>query len=238
MGIATKTVNGALVYFEDEYKQRWVDALGEDVVKFISAPGPPKDDTSNDPTSFVNTEVGTNTVLSNTEAGTWLVITTGANAYDGVNLQLHGAAFQLESSKPCYFGIKCKCDNATKGDFLVGLCEVDTTLMATGGAHAVSVTDDGLYFYHLNDATKAYVANELDGNVTAVWVGDTHDTDYHVYEWYWDGDSLFAYFDDTLVTTITTGQAAVALTPSINVRAGDDGAEIFKIAWMRAIHCR
>ena len=65
-------------------------------------------------------------------------------------------------------------------------------------------------------------------------VGTTHDASYHVYEIYYDGSNLSAYYDNSLVVTITSGIADQDITPSFNVRAGDDGAEIFDIQWIRA----
>ena len=151
MGVANKKVNGALVYYEDAYNLRWLDAFGENVVKYILSAGASVDDTTADPTAWTNTETGTNTIDNHTTAGGGLKITTGATEYNGVNLQLNGSAFQLTADKPLYFGAKFKTENATKGDVLIGLCEVDTTLLAVATAHGLSVTDDGVYFYKLND---------------------------------------------------------------------------------------
>ena len=231
--ITTKNnVNGSIVWKED-YNTRWLDALGENVIKYISGPGLMLD---GDP--WTKTSTGTNTITGAVAAGGWKTITTGVTEYNGDNLQLENNAFKLESGKPVYFGIKFASQHATKGDFLFGLCETDTTLMATSSAHAASVTDDGVYFYHLNDATTVYFANELGGVVGTTATGETHDTDAHVYEIYYDGTLLHAYFDDVLLTSISSGIADQVLTPSLNVRAGDDGAEVYTIYWIRAIQCR
>lgn len=238
MAVNTKIYNGALVYREDAYTQRWLDAFGENVVKYFLGVGESFDDASGDPTGWTNTETGTNTIIAHTTEGGGFKITTGASEYNGVNLQRTGSAFKLESGKPLYFGCKCKTENATKGDMLVGLCEVDTTLMATSAAHALSVTDDGVYFYKLSAQTDVTFVNELSGTEGKTAIGGTHDTEYHVYEIYYDGSQIFAYFDDSLVVNVTSGLAAVALTPSINFRAGDDGAEVLDVQWMRVIQLR
>jgi len=234
MSIIQSLKNDALVYQENGYKTRWLDALGTDVIKYLSRPGIAID-ASSEPAEWKNDETGSNTIVNHTTRGKWLLITTGGTEYNGINMQLHGSAFQVEAGKPFYFGIKCATENAAKGDFLIGLCEVDTTCLATSGAHALSVTDDGIYFYHLNDETDVTFVNELDGVEGPVAVGTTHDTDYHVYEIYYNGESIKAYYDNALVAEITSGLAAVALTPTINVRAGDDGAEIFDVEWLRCI---
>lgn len=233
MAIVTKKIGNSLVTRDDRYLYRWLDAVGESVVKYTLGIGEGFDDTSGDPTAWTNTETGTNSILANI-ADSGLKATTGGTEYNGVNLQLDGAAFKLESGKPVYFGIKCKSEDVAKGDFLFGLCEIDTALMATASAHAVTVADDGVYFYHLNDETDITFSNELGGVVGSTAVGTTHDAAYHVYEIYYDGASLSAYYDNALVVTITSGIADQDITPSFNVRAGDDGAEIFDIQWMRA----
>lgn len=237
--IQTKHVNNALVYYDDRYTNRWLDALGTNVVKWELPVGIPKDDSTNDPSGLVNTETGTNSALSSTTAGDRLIVTTGGTEYNGVNLQAHGSAFKIESGKPLYFGARVSMQNGAKGDYLIGLCEVDTTLLATSGSHALGVTDDGLYFYQLNDETALQFVNELGGveGETASGV-TTGNATKHDLEFYYDGTTLYVYVDGSQVTSIASGLADQALTPSINVRAGDDGAEIMYVEWMRTIQVR
>jgi hypothetical protein len=77
MAIQTKVVRNALVWYDDRYDNRWVAAAGSNVLTWDLPVAIPKDDTTNDPSAMVNTEVGTNTVLSSTRiqwrepAGTW-----------------------------------------------------------------------------------------------------------------------------------------------------------------------
>jgi hypothetical protein len=94
-----------------------------------------------------------------------------------------------------------------------------------------------LYFYQLNDETVIKFNNELGGTITSTTTGiTTGDGVYHDYEFYYDGiGTLFVYADGTEITTLSTGLADQALTPSFNVRAGDDGAEIASIQWSKAI---
>jgi len=238
MSVIEKIVNGARVLREDAYNYRWLDAYGEDVVKYLMNIGMPSDNTTNDLNEWLNTETGAHTVLAQTTEGGGLQITTSVTEYQGVNMQLDGAGFKLEDGMPCYFGIKFKSENATKGDFLFGLCEIDTALLNVAGSHALAVGDDGVYFSHMNDATDINFTNELGGVEGTTAVGTTHDTDYHVYEIYYNGDDLMAYYDDELVVRVTSGIADQALTPSFNLRTGDDGAEVFDIMWLRAIQCR
>lgn len=238
--IQTKTIRDALVYYDDRYPNRILDAVGANVVKWELPVGVPKDNTTNDPDGVVNTEVGTCSALSSSTPGDRLIITTGATAYDGMNLQVHGAAFQIVAGKPCYFGARVSMQNGVgKGDYLIGLCEVDTTLLATASAHALAVTDDGIYFHQLQAATAWTFVNELGGVEGAVASGvTTGSATKHDLEFWYDGSTLYVYVDRSEIASISSGLADQALTPSINVRAGDDGAEIMYVEWMRAIQIR
>jgi hypothetical protein len=240
MAIQNKEIRNALVYYDDRYANRWVDAIGSNVVKWELPVSPPKDNTTHDPDGMVNTEVGTCSALSSTTVGDRLIITTGATAYDGMNLQVHGSAFKIEAGKPCYFGARVAMQNGVgKGDYLIGLCEVDTALLATGTAHALAVTDDGIYFHQLQAATAWTFVNELGGVEGAIASGvTTGSATYHDLEWYYDGATLYLYVDGTEIGSVSSGLADQALTPSINVRAGDDGAEICYVQWMKAIQIR
>lgn len=237
--VQTKNIRNALVYYDDRYPNRILDAIGSNVVKWELPVGVPKDDTTHDPSGLVNTEVGTCSILSSTTPGDRLIITTGGTEYNGVNLQAHGSAFQLVAGKPLYFGARVAMQNGAKGDYLIGLCEVDTTLLATSSAHALAVTDDGLYFYQLNDELEMSFVNEIGGAEGAIASdATTGNATYHDFEFYYDGTTLYIYVDGVEVGSITAGLADQALTPSINVRAGDDGAEILYVQWMKAIQIR
>ena len=234
--IKTKNIKHAQVTYDDRYNQRWLSAVGEDVVYWeLERTGIPRDDTLLVPTTFLNTETNVGSVLNISAQGGGLINTSDTAEYDQHSLQLPKGASQLTAGDPLYFGAKVKTDNATKGDFLFGLVELDTTPLATSGAHAVSVTDDGLYFYKLNDETTMKFVNEKGGTAGETDLETTHDVNYHVYELYYDGTTLYVYFDDVLATSISTGLADQVLSPSFTAVAGDDGAESMSIQWSRAI---
>jgi hypothetical protein len=239
MAIQTKSVRNMLVSYDDRYANRWVDAAGANVVKWELPVGLPVNDLTGAPDGWTVTDVGVNTIAASTDEGVLAKITTGATAYNGVNIQIVGSAFQLDAGMPCYFGARIAVEDGNVGDYLFGLCEVDTTLMATSSAHAVSVTDDGVYFYQLTIETAMTFVNELGGTTSTIASGvTTGDATYHDYEFYFDGTTLYAYVDGTEIGSIAADIADQALTPSINVRAGAGGAEFMNIQWMRAIQIR
>ena len=122
-----KSLEGAKVIYNASKKVRWLDVIGETVVKHILNPGQavPVDEDTGDPTEYIMTpiEVGTgvSTVVNSEAVAEALLITTAADEYDGVNLQAKNVVFKCEADMPMYFGIKCLASEATNLDMLVGL---------------------------------------------------------------------------------------------------------------------
>jgi hypothetical protein len=184
------------------------------------------------------TATGTSPITASVLADAVALITTGANEYDGDNIQFTGSQFKLESGKPAYFGAKLTVSEATESDLLFGLCGVDTTLTNASASHAIAVGASGVFFSKLDAVTainfKTY-ATATETNSASV---GTLDTDAHIYEFYWDGvTGLTAYFDNVLVAGFSSVPGAV-LTPSLCFRAGSSGAKTCTIGWMRAIQAR
>jgi hypothetical protein len=235
--------NNSIVYTEDTKILRWLDAFGSNVVKFLLDGIFPTDDTTGDPTQFTMTVTeagsGNTTCVNASAAGDNMLITTDDAEYDGINLQAKGEKFKLEAGKPLYFGCKMKISDETQSDIFLGIAETDTTLMATAAAHAISLGGDGVFFSKLDGSTTVSFKNYLDGSETnTADYGVALDTDYHVYEFYWDGESLKGYIDNTLVGTFTASLGDGDMTPSVNVRAGEAAAITCTIAWMRVIQLR
>lgn len=243
MAIKEQIKNDAKVFFDDTKIIRWVDAFGPDVVKFLLDGILPVDDTTGDPTQFSMTVTeagaGDTTCVNAATAGDCLLVTTAANEYDGINLQAKGEKFKLETGKPLYFGCKLKVSDATQSDLFLGIAETDTTLMATSSAHAIALGGDGVFFSKLDASTTIAFKNYLDGAQTnTADYGTALDTDYHVYEFYWNGESVKGYIDNVLVGTFTASLGDGDMTPSINFRAGEAVAKTCTIAWMRIIQLR
>lgn len=227
--IQSKFINNAAVYYEEGFLYRWVEALGRNVRKFLLRAGFPVDDTTGDPTEFVDTvvEAGTgDTLVTNSEtAGYKMLVTTAANEYDGANLQVRGELFKLSADKPLSFRAVLKASEATQSDLLVGLCELKTDLLNTTGSHAItSSAVEGVFFYKKDGATTIKAESYKDGaevaGVNAVAAMNAADT---IYEIYWDGTSVYFYLDGVLVTS-TTAIPDGDLTVSINFRNGDANA--------------
>ncbi len=242
--ILTKQVREALVFYEEGNESRWVDAIGNNVVKFELRRGFPTDDSTGDPTEFTCniTEVGAGdtTTVNSDVAGEVMLITTAGNDYDGINLQVKGEAFKLTSGLPFYFGIKCKLSSATESDLLVGMCEQHADLLKVAAAHGIAAADvEGVFFTKIDHATVIAAESYKDGTESATADASTaFDTSYHIYEIFWDGATVKFYLDGELVTSTAATLADGDLTPSIQVNNGEAAVEYLRVAWMRAIQIR
>ncbi|MCK9570444.1 hypothetical protein M0R72_15965 [Candidatus Pacearchaeota archaeon] len=223
----SKFVNGCQVYYDD-YENRWVKAIGPNVREWEMRLG---SDFTTAKEYTVTVVGGVDAVTQGILAGSRAAIATAATENNGVNIQVVGTPFQLESGKPCYFGVKMSASQATESDILVGLASTDTSLIA---AHAITVIN-GCFFYK-DDGATAITTNAMKASVnSAATVGTAMDTSKHVYEILFDGTSLSFFFDSALVNTITTGWPTAVITPSVAVMAGTTTAVTSQIEWMRCI---
>jgi hypothetical protein len=233
----TAKINDSIVIEADTPSWRWYDIFNG--VKFDLTPGFPTDDTTGDPSQFVSTVVevgtGTSTVVNAVSSGSTMLVTTAANEYDGVNLQLKGESFKLTAAKPLYFGCKLKVSDATQSDLFIGLAETDTTLMATSTAHAIALGGDGAFFSKLDASTTLAAKMYLDGaeTATANYATALADDTFVIFEIYFDGSTVFYYIDGTLVQQIAASLGDGEMTPSLNFRAGAAAAKTLEIAWLK-----
>ena len=154
-------------------------------------------------------------------------------------VQINGEGFDFAANTKLYFGIRCAASEATETDFLVGLAELDTTLTDASGAHALGVGGDGAFFFKLDGSTviTAYGYNGgAEANSSAL--SSAMDTGYHTYEIYFDGTTIYWYYDGTLITSATSSGITAAMTPSISYRAGSGAARTLEVSWLRCIQVR
>lgn len=230
MPIHSKHLNGNLVFYDG---QRWFDAFGSTVVKFLEnfvGPNIPSADAPGSWTvNLVEAGAGETTVAADTgEVGGALLIVTDAAENDGANLQLKGEAFKLQSGKPLYFGARLKISDATQSDFFVGLSITDTDIL--GGF------SDGLGFRKVDGSTTV---NALLNKNTTETTGTalTCDTSYHIYEFYFDGTNVDFYVDGTALTRLTQTNLPddEEITPSIQFLTGEAAAKTMTVDWVRCI---
>jgi hypothetical protein len=209
--------NGALVFY-DGHRKRIVDAVGENVRKYIMGPHIPMAG-ADTPAGFTVTlvEAGADetTVAPLNGSGGGIVISSDENDNDGANIQLTGEPFKLVAGNIVYFRCKLKCTDATQSDFLVGLCITDTTLL--GGL------TDGVYFEKLDGGTGVSFTVEKDSTETQADSLATFEDDVEVdLELYWDGAALEAFIDgaSVAVPALTNLPDDEELTLSVHFLAG------------------
>lgn len=240
----TKGQNGAIITYDASYlnTKRWLDAVGETVVKHILHPGEavPVDDTTGVPTVYAVTVTGTSPVTNSELVGESLLLTTGGAEYNGINLQGKNVAFKCETGKPMYFGIKCIAENATLSDLLFGMCVLKTDLLKVSAAHGILATNvEGIFFFKATAGTVLQFKTYKDGAETnTADYATAHGVIAAVYEFYWDGSKLYGYIDNNLVGVFSANLPDTELTPSINIRAGSAAARTLIVHWMRAFEIR
>jgi len=207
----SKLSENALGVVDSRYPDRWLDAFG-DVDKFIVETYRAAD--------WTVTATGSSPVAASLVPDAKILITTQNVEYAGDNMQILGSRFKLESGKPVYFRADLTVSNATQSDLLVGLCGVDTTLTAASTSHALAVTNGGVFFSKLDEVTAAYFKTYGTSTETNSAAAFTLDTSKHVYEIYWDGDTLYGKIDGAIVGSFAATIPSVVLTPSICFRAG------------------
>ena len=232
--VNSKWIREALVFYDGDNQARWLDAIGNNVVKFELETGTPCDDTTGLPTRFVTTLVNASTCVNAALAAEKLLITTAAAEYDSVCLTLRGEAFALTAGCPAYFGARIKSSRAD-AELTLGLMETLTAYHAAAANTIVAAAVDGVCFRC--DESSAVAAASYENNVlsaSAVAVAALAITA-HIYEIYWDGTYVNFYYDGTLVTSTAVALTAGALTPVLQFRAGTGNASVCTVSWMRAI---
>lgn len=231
MPVKSKYIRGNVVYLDG---QRWFDALGPNVAKFVEEFVNTPFDGADAPAAFTTTLVETGgaetTVALNAGAdGGTLLITTDAADNDGANIQAKGEAFKPLTYQ-LYFGARFKISEATQSDFLIGLCITDTDLL--GGM------TDGIYFRKVDASTTMNFVLEKDSTETATAFGTAIAADtWYVLEFFFDGTNVDWYVNGVLQTrpAITNLPNDEHLTPSVHVLTGSAASITAEVDWIRTI---
>jgi hypothetical protein len=185
------------------HRDRWIDALGENVSKFITDfHRLPVDDTTGDPTEWTCTVVeagaGDSTMALQDAARGIVKLTAAGNENDGFNAQLKGESFLLDADHPCYFGARWAVNEKTQSDAFVGLAITDGTLLAGN-------PDDMLGFItHDGDANLDYIVRESGTGAAVDTASDLVNDTYVFTEFIWDGDATVrTYLDGALIAAVT-----------------------------------
>lgn len=231
--IHSQHIRGALAFWED-HRKRIVDAIGSDVVKyvedFVAGGG---GDTNWDAWTITRVEggAGESTVTSGDTGNGTMLLTADANDNDGLNCQLLGEAFKLESGKPLYFGARIQSmSEATQSDFFIGLAITDTDVL--GGV------TDSIGFKKVDGS--ADLTFDVNKNSTATNVAGLKTlaaSTAYILEFYYDGTRLEVFVDGVSVATpaITNLPDDEELRVTVQFLAGTTGGMTLAVDWLRCI---
>lgn len=241
MAIKTKNVHNALVLYDDAtVAERWYDAFGEGITKYVTSfASLPADDSTTDPTEFAVTVVeagaGTSSAVINDTAGGALIITTAADEDDGWSMQLGnpnlGRSVSFAGDYPCYFGIQFQINDVDQTDCLFGVCVTDTALL--GGM------TDGMYIRSVDATGVLNFVLEKDSVESTTAVATMTDATDLLFEWYFDGEQVTAWVNDVQVAQIARTDASFPndelLRLSLEFLTGEAVANTCLVKWIRCI---
>jgi hypothetical protein len=240
MTVETYTVRDALVYRSHEYPHRWYDAFGPNVAKYITSFNSlPCDDSTNDPTEYINTiteaGAGVSTAVVTDVAGGGLIITTAADEDDGYQMQLgvanSGEWASFAYAYPCYFGVEFQINDVDQTDCLFGLCVTDSDCL--GGV------TDGMYFRSVDGSALLYFVTEKDSVEGATAVATLSDAVDVTVEFNFDGSTVYSYINGVNTSSTANSDATFPndelLRFTMEFLTGEAVANTCQVKWVRLI---
>ena len=234
--IHSRHINGALAFWED-HRRRIVDAIGGGVVKYIDdfvAGG--GGDTGWDAWTVTRVEAGAgeSTITSGDTGNGTMLLTTDANDNDGLNCQLIGESFKLESNVPLYFGARVQSmSEATQSGLFVGLAITDTDIL--GGV------TDAIGFQKVDGSADLTFIVEKNSTATTVsGLKTLASATAYILEFYWDGARLEVFVDGAAVAAPSVANLPddEEMRVSVHFLAGTTGGMTCAIDWLRCIKFR
>ena len=244
MGVETTSIHNHMVFRDSANTWRWYDAIGPQVNKYLQEFNYwVVDDTTHDPTEWtVNVTEGAGTTQTDLTdaAGGALLITTGTNENDGMQMQLgheadgNGESVDLSGSYPLYLSARFKGGDVDQSDVLVGFAVTDTDCL--GGV------TDGIYFRSADESSALYFVTEKDSVESTTSVATLVDDTYVQVEMYYDGDTVYVYVDGSLVTsvadTVATFPDNELLRLTLEFLTGEGNANTLTMTHLRYIQIK
>lgn len=230
-------LGGNIVYLDKgSHLRRVIGAVGPEVIqyddRFVNSGLAASDAPVGWTITLVEAGGGESTITKPDGVDGGILLTTDANEDDGINMQLDGESFKLNTScRALYFYAKLRASEATQIDWLVGLCITDTTLL--GGM------TDGIYFEKLDGGTGVSCVTEKDSTETQTDAVHTFAaaTDVEL-EFYYDKDDASVEFFVNGVS-VAKHTANICddedLTPSVQVLAGSAAVRTLTLKHLRTI---
>ena len=222
---------GNLVFWEEPYRQRWVEAIGPNVIKFIEdfAGDYPAD-------SWLDTEITATAGIAsyNIEGGGILLYGTGGDG-DAIQLQkLSG--YKACTACPIYFGTRWKLTGMAGGSasVIIGLHDEDTDVIGS--------PNTGIIFECASAATGIDLVCYSSGTgVSMTALTTIVDDTWYIDEFYWDGSNqVKLWHDGTYIGAASAGSVAQGSAMAITLAFGNEAANTsattgLVVDWVRAI---
>jgi len=227
---------GQLVFYDSTYLQRWVDAIGPNVIKYLNDFGGDDDGTEG---WVETTTAGTCGVsIYNADNGAILLYTAGTDS-DGYNMHRF-TGVRLSTNDPVYFGVRWQFRGSAAGSVSVamGLTGADTD--ACGGL------TDAMAFRSLSANTSLYLTGALNGTATNLSCCTMAVNTWYIDEFYFNGAAATAntkvdcWHDGTHIGSLSNGSICgdEVLMPTLSVEdeAGNASATSgLVVDWVRMI---
>ncbi|GAG30294.1 unnamed protein product, partial [marine sediment metagenome] len=217
--------------WEAPYRQRWVEAIGPNVIKFIEdfAGDVPAD-------NWVDTKIGSTAGISsyNIEGGGILLYGSGSSD-DGFQLQKL-AGYKVVDDCPIYFGVRWKVVGAAGGSVsvMMGLHSEDTDVVGS--------PTDGIVLECASAATGIDLVCIDSGSRTNLVALTTIVADtWYIDEFYWDGaEQIKLWHDGVYIGAAATASidqtAKMAVTLAYQDEVGNaSGTTGLAVDWVRAV---
>jgi len=231
--VRTRTISGAMAWWET-HQWRIVDAIGSDVVKYIDdfvVGGGPDANWDAWTVTRVETGAGESTITSGDTGNGTMLLTTDAAENDGLNCQLLGESFKLETGKPLYFGARIQSiSNTTESDLFIGLAITDTDIL--GGV------TDAIGFKKVDGSTDlTFVITKNSVTTTASGLKTLAASTAYTVEFAWTGTALQVFVDGVFITgpAITNLPDDEELRVSVHFLTGEAVAKSCTIDWIRCV---
>jgi hypothetical protein len=185
---------------------------------------------------FTYTEIGAGgTFAAAAGKGGLVTLTSDALDNDGCQIQRIISPFIPAAGKPIWFEAKLQLVTAAKhveSDMQVGLCFLDTTLIAG--------QEDGIYFRKDDgDALIDAVTEKTHVETVTAGIGTLAAATWYKFGFFADGVStVYFYIDGVLVATHTATIPIVALSPSFAFLNGEAGATAWQIDYFKTLQIR
>ncbi len=241
MAVLFKDVNNAWVFYDADYPHRWYDALGEGVTKYLQDfLTLASDDTTGDSTEWeltITEAAGATTHVITDRPGGALLITTGTDDNDGINMQLGAAAGEnvlLDGNYPLYFGIRLALGDPLASDFNVG---VGVTDVETLGGWA-----DAIYFRTIDTSLAVDFVVENTNSETVIGAGTLADATYVTLEFLYDGEDVTGYFNGQDIGSVNNSSPDFPddqeMRLTMEFETGEGNANTMTVEWIKMIYVR